>query len=65
MPFDKIIDAVQKGKVDAGLLIHEGQLFYKQLALTRCSISASGGTNRPGFRCRWAGTRSGVTSAKK
>ena len=28
VPFDEIIDAVQKGEVDAGLLIHEGQLFY-------------------------------------
>jgi 1,4-dihydroxy-6-naphthoate synthase len=30
VPFDEIIDAVKKGKADAGLLIHEGQLFYKQ-----------------------------------
>jgi 1,4-dihydroxy-6-naphthoate synthase len=28
VPFDKIIDAVQNGRCDAGLLIHEGQLFY-------------------------------------
>ena len=34
-PFDDIIDAVQKGKVDAGLLIHEGQLFYKQVGLDK------------------------------
>lgn len=34
-PFDQIIDAVQKGKVDAGLLIHEGQLFYKQMGLDK------------------------------
>ena len=32
-PFDEIIDAVQKGEVDAGLLIHEGQLFYNQMGL--------------------------------
>jgi 1,4-dihydroxy-6-naphthoate synthase len=31
--FDKIIDAVQKGLCDAGLLIHEGQLFYQQKGL--------------------------------
>jgi 1,4-dihydroxy-6-naphthoate synthase len=31
--FDKIIDAVQKGYCDAGLLIHEGQLFYQQKGL--------------------------------
>src|SRR5205823_14854464 len=33
MAFDDIIEAVQKGEVDAGLLIHEGQLFYNQLGL--------------------------------
>ena len=33
IPFDQIIDAVQKEKVDAGLLIHEGQLFYGRLGL--------------------------------
>jgi len=35
VPFDEIIDAVQKGTVDAGLLIHEGQLFYKQMGLDK------------------------------
>ncbi len=35
IPFDEIIEAVQKGTVDAGLLIHEGQLFYKQLGLDK------------------------------
>jgi 1,4-dihydroxy-6-naphthoate synthase len=35
IPFDQIIDAVKKGKVDAGLLIHEGQLFYKQIGLDK------------------------------
>ena len=34
-PFDEIIDAVQKGEVDAGLLIHEGQLFYNQMGLNK------------------------------
>lgn len=33
VPFDRIIDAVQEGRVDAGLLIHEGQLFYQSLGL--------------------------------
>ncbi len=28
VPFDKIIDALKNGEVDAGLLIHEGQLTY-------------------------------------
>ena len=35
VPFDQIIDAVQSGKADAGLLIHEGELFYKQLGLDK------------------------------
>lgn len=33
VPFDEIIEAVQKGDADAGLLIHEGQLFYHQKGL--------------------------------
>jgi 1,4-dihydroxy-6-naphthoate synthase len=33
VPFDQIIDAVKKGDADAGLLIHEGQLFYNQMGL--------------------------------
>jgi 1,4-dihydroxy-6-naphthoate synthase len=35
MPFDKIIDAVQSNLVEAGLLIHEGQLFFPKLGLHR------------------------------
>ncbi|MCS6874502.1 MAG: hypothetical protein N2Z23_03705 [Pyrinomonadaceae bacterium] len=35
VPFDKIIDAVKKGEVDAGLLIHEGQLYYADLGLDK------------------------------
>ncbi|MCW5959482.1 MAG: hypothetical protein KIS76_04920 [Pyrinomonadaceae bacterium] len=35
VPFDEIIDTVLKGKADAGLLIHEGQLFYKQMGLDK------------------------------
>ena len=33
VPFDKIIAAVQSGQCDAGLLIHEGQLFYDSIGL--------------------------------
>lgn len=35
MPFDKIIEAVRTEVVEAGLLIHEGQLFFPQLGLHR------------------------------
>src|SRR5262245_55921574 len=33
VPFDEILDEVQKGKSDAGLLIHEGQLTYRDMGL--------------------------------
>ncbi|MGH9700526.1 MAG: menaquinone biosynthesis family protein [Candidatus Acidiferrales bacterium] len=35
MPFDKILDAVQAKEVEAGLLIHEGQLLFSQMGLHR------------------------------
>lgn len=37
IPFDKIIDAVKEGIVDAGLIIHEGQLTYQQEGL-KCLV---------------------------
>lgn len=33
VPFDKIMDKVLAGEVDAGLLIHEGQLTYEEMEL--------------------------------
>jgi 1,4-dihydroxy-6-naphthoate synthase len=33
VPFDQIIEAVTSGGCDAGLLIHEGQLFYQTMGL--------------------------------
>lgn len=33
VPFDQIIAAVKDGTCDAGLLIHEGQLFYQKMGL--------------------------------
>ncbi|MBI2080685.1 MAG: ABC transporter substrate-binding protein [candidate division NC10 bacterium] len=35
MPFDRILPAVAEGRVEAGLLIHEGQLTYGQHGLRR------------------------------
>ncbi len=35
MRFDKIINAVKSGRVDAGLLIHEGQITYKMHGLIK------------------------------
>ena len=34
-PFDKILSLVASGEVDAGLLIHEGQLTYRQLGFKK------------------------------
>jgi 1,4-dihydroxy-6-naphthoate synthase len=36
MPFDEILPAVAAGDVPAGLLIHEGQLTYRDSGLTKC-----------------------------
>ena len=33
LPFDEILPAVVEGKIDCGLLIHEGQLFYQDYRL--------------------------------
>jgi 1,4-dihydroxy-6-naphthoate synthase len=33
VPFDRILEDVQKGKYDAGLIIHEGQLTYREQGL--------------------------------
>jgi len=33
LPFDQILEAVSEGKVDAGLIIHEGQLTYSKMGL--------------------------------
>ena len=35
MPFDKILEAVRTKEVEAGLLIHEGQLLFSQIGLHR------------------------------
>jgi len=35
MPFDKIMDAVDNESVDAGLLIHEGQITYQSLGYNK------------------------------
>ena len=34
MAFDSIVQAVKENQVDAGLLIHEGQITYEELGLT-------------------------------
>jgi 1,4-dihydroxy-6-naphthoate synthase len=33
VPFDRIMDVIKDGELDAGLLIHEGQITYQQMGL--------------------------------
>ena len=35
VPFDRILESVEQGRTDAGLLIHEGQLTYSKHGLTQ------------------------------
>ena len=35
MPFDRILEAVQRGEVQAGLIIHEGQLTYARFGVEK------------------------------
>ncbi len=35
VPFDQILETVKSGKVDAGLIIHEGQLTYQTMGLKK------------------------------
>jgi predicted solute-binding protein len=48
MPFDKILDAVKNDVVEAGLLIHEGQLLFPQMGLHRNVLVPSRSTCSPG-----------------
>jgi 1,4-dihydroxy-6-naphthoate synthase len=65
VPFDQIIPAVVAGEydgqpIDAGLIIHEGQLTYGEQQL-----QANGGRIEPACRCRWGQTSCGRISARK
>ena len=60
-PFDQIEDAVVHGKVDVGLLIHEGQLTFADKVCTSSRTSASGGLARPAFPFPSAATSCGRT----
>ncbi len=35
VPFDKVMDEVESGRVDVGLIIHEGQISYKERGLEK------------------------------
>jgi len=49
MSFDKILDSVSKGKVDAGLLIHEGRFTYPLYGLKRVADLGEWWENRTGL----------------
>ena len=63
LPFEQIPEEVASGRADVGLLIHEGQLTFREQGLVRWSTSASGGCSRPGLRYRSGSTSPGVTSS--
>ena len=64
VPFDKIIEAV-KAQCDAGLLIHEGQLFYQNLDLHKViDLGEWWHEHTVGCPCRWAATQFGETWAE-
>ena len=46
MPFDQIMEEVESGRADAGLLIHEGQLTYGHHGLERVVAAAAAGDQR-------------------
>src|SRR4029078_6529139 len=48
MPFDQIQDKVHSGAVQAGLLIHEGQLTYADEGLKKIVDLGEGGADRTG-----------------
>ena len=66
VPFDQIIDEVQSGRADAGLLIHEGQLTYeaRRAAEGRRPRRVVAARDRA-CRCRSARTSRGATSAPR
>ena len=64
MPFDQILPAVAEGRVDAGLIIHEGQLYYGDRGLHKVVDLGQWWfeRDRPAA-CRWAATSSARTWA--
>src|ERR1700690_323761 len=49
MAFDQILDAVKNSVVDAGLLIHEGQLFFPQMGLHKVVDLGQWGVEQTGL----------------
>ena len=65
MPFDKILDAVQAKEVEAGLLIHEGQLLFSEIGLHRVVDLGQWWRKRRACRFRSAQTRFAAASVPR
>ncbi len=66
MPFDEIQDAVKDGTVEAGLLIHEGQLTYQDEGLKKIvDLGEWWAELRRACRCRSAATSSAAISGRR
>ena len=57
VPFDRIMEAVRNGDADAGLLIHEGQLTYRQMGLHKVVDLGEWWHADTGFACAAGGQR--------
>ena len=64
-PFDRILDPVQEGRADAGLLIHEGQLTYEGHGLHKVVDLGEWWLLETGLRCRSASTRRATLLGKE
>lgn len=49
IPFDQVLDAVESGRVDAGVIIHEGQLTYQTQGLVKVWDSGEWWTKETGL----------------
>ncbi len=65
LPFDQILPAVAEGRVEAGLLIHEGQLYYGEKGLHKVVDLGEWWHEQTGLPLPLGGTSFGGTSARR
>ncbi len=65
VPFDEILNRVEKGEFDAGLIIHEGQLTFAQQGLSLHVDLGVWWQNETGLPCRWVETSFAKISAPR
>ncbi len=66
VPFDAVMDTVRRGDADAGVVIHEGQLYFADEGFVKVADLGEWWTGRDrARRCRSAATRSAATSASR